>query len=240
MKLIEEMLILLGRVVTILPLMLFATLFMGRRSIGELPIFDFLILLSLGAVVGADIADPGIPHIHTAVAIILIALLQKLVAYLKIKNRKIGRLLTFEPTIVINEGKFIVKNLSKTQYSIDNILLMLREKDVFDVSAVQVGILEANGKLTVFKKAEKSTVTIEDLQIAKKTDDFTYPLIIDGVLYNQVLRQLKLDESWLMEKLAEKSIYDVSGIFFASINEQRSLHISLKEEAPLPMPLIYH
>lgn len=240
MKLLEEMLILLGRVVTILPLMLFATLFMGRRSIGELPVFDFLILLALGAVVGADIADPDIPHIHTAVAIILIALLQKLVAYLKIKNRKVGRLLTFEPFIVINEGQFIVKNLSKTQYSIDNILLMLREKDVFDVSAVQVGILEANGKLTVFKKAEKSPIIVEDLQISKKSDDFAYPLIIDGMIYNEVLQQLKLDKTWLMEKLAEKSIYDVNEVFFASINEQKSLHISLKEEAPMQLPLIYH
>ncbi|WP_269745729.1 hypothetical protein [Mesobacillus selenatarsenatis] len=41
MKLLEEPLILLGRVVTKLPLMLFATLFMERRSIGELPVFDF-------------------------------------------------------------------------------------------------------------------------------------------------------------------------------------------------------
>ncbi|HAQ06769.1 MAG TPA: DUF421 domain-containing protein [Bacillus bacterium] len=240
MKLLEEMLILLGRVITILPLMLFATLFMGRRSIGELPIFDFLILLALGAVVGADIADPGIPHIHTAVAIILIALLQKLVAYLKIKNRKVGKLLTFEPTIVINEGKFIVENLNEIQYSIDNILMMLREKDVFDVSAVQVGILESNGKLTVFKKAEKSSVAVEDLQITKKSDDFAFPLIIDGVIYKEVLQQLKLDESWLVEKLAEKSIYDVSEVFFASINEQKSFHISLKEEAGIQLPLIYH
>ena len=151
-----------------------------------------------------------------------------------------SRLLTFEPFIVINEGQFIVKNLSKTQYSIDNILLMLREKDVFDVSAVQVGILEANGKLTVFKKAEKSPIIVEDLQISKKSDDFAYPLIIDGMIYNEVLQQLKLDKTWLMEKLAEKSIYDVNEVFFASINEQKSLHISLKEEAPMQLPLIYH
>ncbi len=63
-------LILLGRVVTILPLMLFATLFMGRRSIGELPIFYFLILLAFGAVVEADIVDLKIPHTHTGIAIV--------------------------------------------------------------------------------------------------------------------------------------------------------------------------
>lgn len=176
MDLLKELLNLLVRTLTILPLILFVTLFMGRRSIGELPIFYFLISLSLGAVVGADIADPKIGHIHTAVAIILIGMLQKIVAYWKIKNRKVGKLLTFEPTVVINDGSFIVENLKRIQYSIDNILLMLREKDVFDVSMVKMAVIEANGKLTVLKKPNKSPVTVEDLDIIKKHADFAFPL----------------------------------------------------------------
>jgi uncharacterized membrane protein YcaP (DUF421 family) len=240
MKLLEEMLILLGRVVTILPLMLFAALFMGRRSIGELPVFDFLILLSFGAVVGADIADPNIPHIHTGVAIILIALLQKLVAYLKIKSRKVGSLLTFEPITVIHEGQLIVENLRKTQYSIDNILLMLREKDIFNVRDVRVGILEANGNLTVMKNAEKNTVTLEDMKISRTSDDLALPLIIDGKLYRKVLVQLNLDEKWLMDRLAEESVYNLKDVFFASITEGRSLHITLRKQTAMNIPPIYH
>jgi uncharacterized membrane protein YcaP (DUF421 family) len=46
------------RVSSIFPLMLLAALFMGKRSVGELPVFDLLVVLTLGSVVGADIADP--------------------------------------------------------------------------------------------------------------------------------------------------------------------------------------
>jgi uncharacterized membrane protein YcaP (DUF421 family) len=67
----------LGRIFTILPLLLFLGLYMGKRSIGEIPVFDFLVVLVLGSVVGADIADPKIDHIHTVVAMLAIALLQK-------------------------------------------------------------------------------------------------------------------------------------------------------------------
>ncbi|WLR56932.1 DUF421 domain-containing protein [Mesobacillus subterraneus] len=240
MKLLHETFILLGRVVTILPLMLFATLFMGRRSIGELPVFDFLILLAFGAVVGADIADPKIPHIHTGIAIILIALLQKLVAYLKIKNRKIGHILTFEPITVIHEGKFIVENLRKTQYSIDNILLLLREKDIFNVQDVRMGILEGNGNLSIMKKTEKATVTLEDMNLSKSAEDFAMPLIIDGKLYKKILYRLNLDEKWLMDKLAEESIHNLKDVFFASITEGKSLHITLKNQSAINIPPIYH
>ncbi|WP_328101892.1 hypothetical protein [Priestia flexa] len=91
MDLLKDSLILLTRIVTILPLVLIMTLFMGRRSIGELPIFDFLILMSLGAVVGADIADPKVEHIHTAIAIVMIAIFQKIIAYFKIHSRSFGK-----------------------------------------------------------------------------------------------------------------------------------------------------
>ena len=77
---IKDILIVLARILTILPLLLFTTLFMGKRAIGEIPVFDFLIVIILGAVVGADIADPNIEHAPTFIAIIFIGLFQRVVA----------------------------------------------------------------------------------------------------------------------------------------------------------------
>lgn len=145
----KDMLLILGRIVTIIPLLLFTTLFMGKRAIGELPVFDFLIVIILGALVGADIAEPDIKHLPTAFAIIAIGIFQRIVTRWKISNHKIGRLLTFEPTVVLQNGKFVNKNLKKIRYSIDNILQMLREKDVFDINEVETAIIEANGALSV-------------------------------------------------------------------------------------------
>lgn len=155
MQTVKEILLVYGRIITILPLLLFVTLFMGKRSIGELPVFDFLVVITLGSVVGADIADPKVEHIHTAFAVVGVALLQRLITNLILRNRKIGKALTFEPTIVIMDGIFKVENLRKIHYSLDNVLQMLREKEVFDVSDVQIGIVEANGRISVYKKQIK-------------------------------------------------------------------------------------
>ncbi|MFC8685625.1 hypothetical protein [Brevibacillus porteri] len=54
---IGESMLVIGRVCTIIPLLLLVTLFMGKRSIGELPVFDFIIIITLGSVAGADIAE---------------------------------------------------------------------------------------------------------------------------------------------------------------------------------------
>jgi len=237
---VKDIFLILGRIVTILPLMLFMTIYMGKRAIGELPIFDFLIILTLGAVVGADIADPNIHHFPTAVAIVLLAIFQRIVAKWKISNRFIGNLLTFKPTVVIQDGKLLNENMKNIRYSIDNVLQMLREKDVFDISEVETAIIEASGALSVLKKPQKSVVTVEDLNISKTTSSITFPVILEGTIYSSILHDFNLDEEWLQKELISRGITDPKRVFYASINPLQQLHISLKDENPLLVPNIKH
>ncbi|QNK87487.1 DUF421 domain-containing protein [Sporosarcina sp. resist] len=240
LEFMKDMLLILGRIVTIIPLLLFTTLFMGKRAIGELPVFDFLIVIILGALVGADIAEPDIKHLPTAFAIIAIGVFQRIVTRWKISNRKIGRLLTFEPTVVLQNGKFVNENLKKIRYSIDNILQMLREKDVFDINEVETAIIEANGALSVLKKQQKNSVTLEDMNIIKPTSTISFPVIVEGTLYTDVLRDVNLDEAWLQQELDNQGVNELKDVFFASINRNRELHISLKNEKNLAIPTIKH
>jgi uncharacterized membrane protein YcaP (DUF421 family) len=222
--------------------MLVVTLIMGKRSIAELPVFDFLVIVILGAVVGADIADPKIKHIHTAVAIVLIGAFHVIVSKLKVRYKKFGHVITFEPTIVIQNGKFIVKNLSKIRYAIDNVLQMLREKDVFDVNDVEIGIVEPNGNISVLKKPNRTEVTIGDLNLKKSAPSLSYPVIIEGVVYKDIVLKLGLTEEWLNNQLINMGIKSPEEVFFASVNTNNELHVSLKsfmenEDHTLP---IYH
>lgn len=227
-ELIYDNLIVLVRIITIIPLMLAVTLFMGKRTIGEMPVFDFLIIVILGALVGADIADPEIEHLPTAVAIIAIGLFQKAIVKWKISNHKIGKLLTLGPTIVIQDGILLHENMQKIQYSIDNILFMLRQKDVFDIRDVETAIVEPNGTLSVLKKPSKLPVTREDLQLRQHTSAIAFPVISEGYIHRDTLTHFHLDEEWLRKQLAEQNIIGLNQVFFASISPSKRLHISLK------------
>lgn len=228
-ELLKDILLVYGRIFTILPLLLMATLFMGKRSIGELPVFDFLVIITLGAIVGADIADPTIKQIPTAAAVIALAILQRIVTATVIKYRRIGKALTFEPTIVIENGELIVNNLRKINYSIDNILQMLREKEVFDLSIVQLGIIEANGRLSLFKHAGEAPVVKKDLDLTVVDHQISLPVIMEGKIDTTTLEHLNKDEAWLREELSKMQV-KLNQVFFASINENLVLHISLQNQ----------
>ncbi|MCG1022413.1 DUF421 domain-containing protein [Sutcliffiella horikoshii] len=240
MELVMDLVKVIFRIVTILPLMLIVTLFMGKRSIGELPVFDFLVILTLGSVVGADIADPNVHHLPTVGAIIAIALLQKLIAWWKMQNHKVGRLLSFEPTLVIYEGQFHIKNMRKISYSIDNILQMLREKDVFRLEDVHFALIEANGELSVKLKPEKELVKKEDLQSAQLKPSFEYTVIMDGRIQQQALEHLGLDEAWLREELLKGDIVNMQDVFYAAINEENRLNITMRNPGYTKSIPIFH
>ncbi|MDE5412011.1 DUF421 domain-containing protein [Alkalihalobacterium chitinilyticum] len=236
---LRESVIILARILTIFPLFLMVTIYMGKRSLGEMPIFDFLIIITLSNVIGADIADPTVDHIYTYLAVIVIPLLQKSVARLLISNRKLGKKLTFEPTLVIQDGKVLVENLRRIQYTIDNVLQMLRQKDIFDIREVKVAIIEGNGQMSVMKQENKMEVTIEDMNLEKKSVSLALPLIVEGEVYEDILTYVGLDRPWLIKELQKRRIPNVNRIFFASINQNQELHISLKKEEQ-HMPPFYH
>ncbi|WEG17337.1 DUF421 domain-containing protein [Alkalihalophilus pseudofirmus] len=239
MEVLKESSIILVRIITIFPLFLLITQYMGKRSIGEMPIFDFLIIMTLANVVGADIADPSVDHIYTYLAIIVIPLIQRFTAYLSITHRKIGKKITFEPTLVIQDGKLLVENLKGIRYTIDNVLQMLRQKNIFDISEVKIAIIEANGQISVLKKENKLGVTIEDFNIKKKSKSLSYPLIVEGKIYEDILTYLGLNRQWLISELQKRRVAQVNRVFFASINDDQELHVSLKNEQQ-QMPPIYN
>ena len=229
----------IGRVVTILPLLLFLGLFMGKRSIGELPVFDFLVVLVLGSVVGADIADPKINHVHTVVAMVAIALLQKLVIYLKLRYRKVGGLLTFEPTVVVYQGQFLPSNVKRINYSIDNILQMLREKGVFQLIDVELAIIEANGQISLQLVANKNAVTASDMNFQAKAIEYEIPVIIDGSIQKDALSKLNKTSEWLQQQLKAKQIDDESQVFYAGV-KGNELNLTMKGQLKAGVPPIFH
>lgn len=207
---------------------------MGKRPIGEMPVFDFLIIITMGSVVGADIADPSIHHLPTAFAIILLALFQNLVSRLTLKYRGFGRLISFEPTLIMENGRFIVKNIRDIKYSIDEILMMLREKDIFNFKDVKYAIIESNGKLTVLKKFEIKPLTPKDMAIVGEEEDIPSVVILEGRLDKKSIQQLKTSEDQVVA-MAKQQGYQIGEIFLANYSPKTGLAISpyRGEEPPI-------
>lgn len=226
----QDYLIILVRIITIMALLLFATLFvMGKRPIGELPVFDFLVLIVLGSIVGADIAEPDIAHLPTAFAVVVLACFQRLISHFHLKSRKFRKLITFEPTVVVYGGKLIYKNIKRIHYSLDEVLMMLRAKDIFDISKVEYGIIEPNGELSALLKPEYEKPTVNDFQLAHPASNASVTVVLDGRLQKGNIARMNLTEHDILLLLKQQG-FDPKHVCFASLDAGGSIQISSFEE----------
>jgi len=214
------------RIVTIMTLLLVLVLVTGRRKMGELPVFDFLTIIILGNVVGADIADPKIPQLPTAYAVVLLIGIQYLISYATIKSRKFGSKISFGPTVIIQNGRFIKPNMKRVRYSIENVLMFLREQGIFHIHEVEFAILEDSGNISVMKKSEFRPLTPDDMKVATKYKGLTVPLIVDGQVNEDNLKKLNLDKMWLEQQLKLNNINSFDETFYVDINTEGKLSIS--------------
>lgn len=223
----EPYLIILLRIVTIMPILLFSTLFiMGKRPIGELPVFDFLSLVVLGAIVGADIAEPNIPHLPTVFAIIILSMLQRFVSEMILKSKKFKKWVTFEPTVIIQDGQLVHKNIKKIKYSIDEVLMLLREKDIFDISKIAYAIIEASGKVSVLKKQGDEAITKQDMNIFPEKAKLPIAVVIEKELNRKNIERLQISEEALVKKLKENGFDGYKNLFFVSLDGNGNINIS--------------
>jgi uncharacterized membrane protein YcaP (DUF421 family) len=78
------------------------------------------------------------------------------------------------------------------------------------------------------------------MDIVRTTSKLTFPVIVEGEIYSDVLRDLGLDEGWIKKQLKERDIMDIEEVFFASINKYLELQVSLYEENLMTIPAIKH
>jgi len=199
---------------------------MGKRPIGELPVFDFLSIIVLASIVGADIADPEIAHMPTAFAVVILALFQRVISHMMMKSNKLRKLISFEPTVIIEKGRLIDKNIKKINYSLDDILMLLREKDIFDLTKIDYGIIESSGNLSILKKPEYEHITVKDMKIVSPKTNISYSVVIDGKVQKDKIEALGFSEESLLNILKEQGIGKYDEIFYASMNTRGELYIS--------------
>jgi uncharacterized membrane protein YcaP (DUF421 family) len=220
----------LWRLVSIMALTLAVTLtIMGKRPIGRLPVFDFLVIIVMGAVVGADVADPAVPHGPTAFAVIILGLLQLTVRKLVLRWRPLGRMLTFEPTVVIQDGQLRPEALRSIDYTIDEVLMFARGQGVFDLSEVEYAVVEPNGSLSVLKRIEHSPVTVGSLQVVAESSGLPREIILEGRVRPGELDRAGLTRQDLEDELRRQGYQSPGEVFYGSINARGEWYFSPME-----------
>ncbi|HHY20676.1 MAG TPA: DUF421 domain-containing protein [Bacilli bacterium] len=206
--------------------LLFMTKLLGKTQITQLTPFDFISALVLGELVGNAIYDKDIGIFYVLLAVIIWGLL---IFFVEILTQKFLRARTFfegKPSIVIQKGKIDYKMLKKNHMDINQLQLLLRQKDAFSIREIEYAILEANGTVSILKKSEYANPQNQDLKVPEKTVYLPVTFILDGEIIAENLKNAGRDEIWLRKELKKQGIDKIEDILFAEWLEEDSLYVN--------------
>lgn len=113
--------------------------------------------------------------------------------------------------------------------NMDDVMMLLREQSIFSIDDVQYAVLETNGELSVFKKPAEQNATKQDVKADVSMPTYIPTEIIsDGKIVRKNLKELKLDEEWVMKKLRKHGVQSVDEVYFAQLQTNGSLSVNLK------------
>lgn len=213
------------------------TKIIGKKQVSELCLFDYVIGISIGNFAAEMTVNTEINYMNGVVAILVFGVLAYLINFLTMKSIVLRRFFVGTPTTLIQNGHIVMKNLKKVKFDINDLLEECRNNGYFDLSEIEFGIMEANGKLSVLPKANLKPLTPKDMKIKVSSSTLCGNVIIDGKIMKNNLKNMNKDIEWLMKELKIRGI-DISNVLLATLDNSEKLCFYLKDDEIYPLEVL--
>ncbi len=223
------MAIVMIRTAIIYAALLLAIRLMGKRQLGEMELSEFVVASLIADLAAHPLQDVGIPMTNGLVPVLTLFCFEILIAGVSMKSVRLRTMLFGRPSILVRRGVIDQKEMRLNRFTADELLQELRKQGLFDLSQVEYGILETDGRLNVIPYPGRLPATAEQLGV--KTDDGGCPLIVisEGRTLDRNLRALGRDSQWLTEELKQKGHGSAKDIYLMTVDRKGQSYIAEKE-----------
>jgi uncharacterized membrane protein YcaP (DUF421 family) len=121
----------------------------GKREIGQMTVFDLVVLLLLANAVQNAMVGPDTSLTGGLLAAVVLLLLNALVARLRLRWPVLRRIVEGSPTLLVLHGEVIADHLRREGLDQDTLEAALREHGVAELSDVEMAVLEIDGSISV-------------------------------------------------------------------------------------------
>lgn len=205
------------KVVTLFTFAIIALRMMGKSTLAQVTPHDLMAIVIIAALATKPLLVDSFWEALLAISLVvgIHILFAKLTLY-----KWTNRFILGEPTILVKHGKIIKENLRRSQFSLSELLAVIRSKGYSDIRMVQYAILEPTGTVSVLPWEDLYPVTPKDLKLNIPYRGVALSLVVDGQIQTRNLRLIGRDENWLKQELEKKGFRDVQYVMYAATTDR--------------------
>lgn len=172
----------------------------GKGNLAPSSAIDAVQNYVLGGIIGGVIYNSSIGILQYLVILMIWICLVLSMRWLKTNNSFFKVAIDGKPVVVISRGKLDTEACRTAGLTAHEIMFKLRSNGIYSIKTVKQAVLEQNGQLIIVQAGEENP---------------RFPLITDGTIQLQALDSIDKTEEWLMEKLKEQEVENISDVFLA-------------------------
>lgn len=212
------------------------TRILGKRQISQLTFFEYITGITLGELAGFISTDIEKNYFYGVLAILIWFALPFGMELLTLKSKNLRDLLEGKARVLVKDGKVMEDNLKKERLSSDELLELLRTKNVFRMADVEFATMETSGKMSVLLREENQPITPKHLGIRVAPSQEPQAVILDGEIQDEPLSTIGLNRAWLKTEL-DKIGVSSKNVFLGQVDSYGQLFVDLyDDQLKIPAP----
>ena len=172
----------------------------GKGNLAPSSAIDAVQNYVLGGIIGGVIYNNNISILQYLVILMIWICLVLSMRWLKTNSSFLKVAIDGKPVVLISRGKLDTEACRTAGLTAHEVMFKLRSNGIYSIKTVKQAVLEQNGQLIIVKAGEENP---------------RFPLITDGTIQLQALDSIDKTEEWLMEKLKEQDVENISDVFLA-------------------------
>ena len=164
------------RSIIIYILILFLLRIMGKRQIGQMQPYEFVVTLIIADLATVPMSDTALPLVHGIIPLLTLVCVHFLFTLLEKKSITLRKILNGKPVILIDPDGINYNNLKQCNMNFNDLQEGLRCAGYFNIDEVLYAIIQTNGSITVLPKSAYAPLNANNADI--KVPPASLPIIV--------------------------------------------------------------
>ena len=136
----------------------------GKREIGQMTVFDLVVLLLIANAVQNAMVGPDTSLVGGVLAAVALLAVNAFVARMRLRSPRLRHFVEGTPTLLVLRGEVIPGHMRREGIDEESLLTALREHGVAGISEVEMAVLEIDGSISVVPIGGTATRTKKPLK----------------------------------------------------------------------------
>lgn len=133
----------------------------GKRGMGQLTPFEYIVVIAMGSTAGTPMMEVQIPLLHGSMVLVCVVVIDSILARWGVRSPQVAQVLDAMPAQVVRAGNLQREVLLKEKIGMEEFKMMLRLHGIKQMGVIENAWLEPSGDLSLFLYDDEQ-VTIRD------------------------------------------------------------------------------